>query len=91
MACAKNSSWTETVWGTREFLEIYEIGVFQEKKWLGKFQYSSFWNHKKFWGLEMALKLRLSSYNWSGKEGKRKGYETAMQLDILCPKNMKQG
>jgi hypothetical protein len=38
MACAKNNSWTETVWGTREFPEIYEIGVFQEKKWLEKFQ-----------------------------------------------------
>jgi hypothetical protein len=37
MACAKNNSWTETVWGTREFPEIYEIAVFQEKKWLGKF------------------------------------------------------
>jgi len=48
MACARNNSWTETVWRFREFLEIYEIGVFQEKKWLGKFQYSSFWNHKKF-------------------------------------------
>jgi hypothetical protein len=39
MACAKNNSWTETVWGSREFPEIYEIGVFQEKKWLGKSQY----------------------------------------------------
>jgi hypothetical protein len=63
MACAKNNSWTETVWGTREFLEIYEISVFQEKKWLGKFQYSSFGNHKKFQGLEMPLKLRQSSWS----------------------------
>ncbi len=30
-------------------------------------------------------------YNWSGKEGKRRDTKTAMQLDILCPKNMKQG
>jgi len=49
MAGAKNNFWTETVWGTREFPEIYERGVFQKKKWLGNFQYSRFWNHKKFW------------------------------------------
>jgi hypothetical protein len=37
MACAKNNSWAKIVWGMKEFPEIYEIGVFQKKKWLGKF------------------------------------------------------
>jgi hypothetical protein len=58
MACAKNNSWTETVWGTREFLEIYEIGVFQEKKMAGEVSVLKLLEPQKVLGLEMALKPR---------------------------------
>jgi hypothetical protein len=44
-------------------------------------------------GFEIKTKLlvRRCFYHWSGKEGKRRDTKTAMQLDILFPKNMKQG
>ncbi len=44
-------------------------------------------------GFEIKTKLLVLRcfYHWSGKEGKRRDTKTAMQLDILFPKNVKQG
>ncbi len=69
---------------------------FKRKNGWGSFSTQAFGTTKSSGsgnGFEIKTKLLVLRcfYHWSGKEGKRRDTKTAMQLDILCPKNMKQG
>jgi hypothetical protein len=68
-----------SVLGTREFPEIYDIGAFQEKKMVGKFQaFGTTKGSGSGNGFEIKTKLLVLKcfYHQSGKEGKRRDTKT---------------